>query len=330
MNNTNDNTAIDIVDYIEQYVSLEEKNGQYYGLCPFHSEQTPSFTVSRDVQKWYCFGCKQGGDIIAFAMRYHDKGYAETIQDLNRDYKCDFVSRPLSPILKVLNILNRTENKTDPHKLLDDFFLDYFCATNIPLWEREGIPHRLIQKYQVRLDTQKGRIIYPVYDNYGNLINIKGRTVFENYKELGEPKYINYCKVGELDYLQCYFQNRKQIENRREIIIFEGIKSVMKAESFGFDNCVSSETSRLNSYQIDFLISLRCNIVIAYDNDVDIAHILDNINELARFANVFLVYDENNLLGDKSHKNSPVDCGKEVWYTLYNNKRKVYADEWFR
>ena len=198
--------------------------------------------------------------------------------------------------------------------------MNKYIKANIVPWNEEGIPQKIIDKYGVRIDTSGNRIVYPVYDNDGNLINIKGRTLYQDYKSMKQTKYMNYYKVVELDYFQGYHMKKHIIADKGEIIIFEGIKSCMKLDSFGIYNSVSSETSKLSPYQIKILVGLHLNVVIAYDNDVDYKKIQKNVEMLKRFTNVYIIHDKDGLLGDKSEKNSPIDKGFEVWQYLYENK----------
>ena len=146
----------------------------------------------------------------------------------------------------------------------------------------------------------------------------------EDWKELKLPKYINYYKVGTMDYLQGLCFKKEIIKRKDEVIIFEGIKSCMKAEGWGFDNVISAETSALNSFQIKLLIGLHCDVVIAFDKDKDIEDVMKGIDWLPKFTNVYVINDRRNLLGDKSEKNSPVDKGEAIWKELYDNRERVW------
>ena len=182
----------------------------------------------------------------------------------------------------------------------------------------------MFERYEIKLDNKKNRIIYPVYSNDSQLINIKGRTLYDDYKTLKIPKYINYFKVGCMDYLQGLHLTREAIRQKNEVIIFEGIKSCMKAEGYGYHNVVSAETCRLTKEQIKLLISLKCNVVIAFDKDKSLSDFYDKgVKMLSRFTNVSYINDVGNLLGEPDEKNAPVDKGKEVWEQLYNNAKAV-------
>lgn len=139
------------------------------------------------------------------------------------------------------------------------------------------------------------------------------------------PKYINYYQIGVMDYLQGLNITLKYVLEANEIIVFESVKSVMKAFGWGFKNCASAEKHTLTKEQIDLLVKLRVNIVFAYDSDVDYrsCDVRQNIDKLKRVTNVFIIEDKQRLLGGAETKNAPVDCGKEIWEELYCHKRKV-------
>ena len=183
----------------------------------------------------------------------------------------------------------------------------------------------MIDLFGIRVDTISNRIVYPVYDMNKKLINIKGRTRYKNYKNLKLPKYINYYSVGVMDYFQSLELTLPYIKEKNEIIIFESIKSVMKAYGWGYKNCVSAEKHTLTPEQINLLIKLRVNVVFAYDTDVDYhkGEIKQNIDRLRKITNVFIIEDYDNLLGGIETKNAPVDCGYDIWEELYLNKKKV-------
>lgn len=314
---------VDIVEVIGEYVMLEEKNDEYVGLCPFHSEKTPSFYVNPTEKKWYCFGCKQGGDVVKFISKINRTSYSNAVQMLSDKYNFEVETYTPSPAETVYKKVYRSKlkRKLVNHDLLDKHLYDMFDKVAIPLWSDEGIPQRIMDSYEIRMDLKRGRIVYPVYDNDGNFINVKGRTIYPDYKELGEPKYMNYFKIGKVDYMQCYSHNADFIKQMKEIVIFEGIKSVMKLESYGMKNSVSTETSKINDYQLKHLIRMRCNVVVAFDNDVKYDSIKDTVRKLAHFTNVSVIEDKFDLLGD--NKMSPVDKGKDVWTELYKGKKRI-------
>lgn len=313
---------IDISEYIENYVDLKSKGRELFGHCPFHQERTPSFSVTLEKKRFYCFGCGKGGTVLDFVRLYDGISYSEAVSKLAELVGIDTEDICKSETVDYFKYANRQCYELPPvkHRVLDKGILNKYKKCVIEQWVDEGISAEILDKYDIRFDEVSRRIVYPVYDNNGNLINIKGRTIYEDFKEKGIPKYINYYQVGVLDYFQCLNFKRKIVKERQEIIVVEGIKSVMKLESFGYENAVSSETSKLNDYQIRILLELKCDIIIAFDNDVCLDKILNNISLLKRFTNVYVIYDKDNLLGGRENKNSPADMGKEVWEELYRNK----------
>jgi hypothetical protein len=119
-------------------------------------------------------------------------------------------------------------------------------------------------------------------------------------------------------------ENISNIKQKDEVIIFEGIKSGMKVEAWGYDNWLSSETSCLNDEQVKILIEMKIkNIVIAFDSDVDVSKIKECTKLLKKFTNVFYINDKKKLLGKKEDKLSPADAGKITWEILYGEKVKI-------
>lgn len=311
--------------YAEQFIELKRRKDKLFGLCPFHYEDTGSFMIDPQSQRYYCFGCHTYGDIITFIMKMDNLPYGKAVERAIELIGEDFSDITRSETLSILKLLARPQvmEKTG-HEILDKAIFESYKEYVDKSWVKEGIAPDLFPRYEIRLDKRCNRIIYPVYDTQGNFINIKGRTRCPDFKEREIPKYINYFKVGTMDYLQGLHLNKDAILSKREIIIFEGIKSCMKAEGFGFDNVVSAETSTLTAEQIKLLISLHVNVVIAFDKDKKLSDFYNkNLANLRRFAEVYYINDKLDLLGEASEKNSPVDKGEDVWVELYKNKRGV-------
>lgn len=322
--------SIDIVDFIGEYVDLRRKGREYFGNCPFHDERTGSFSVTPSKGIYYCFGCKKGGDVINFCQDYFDMSYDQAIRYLGGQAGISTAKTKVSPTMLYLKKSTRKKRKKPvptKHEILDKKILNDFEKRRINKWIEEGIPQSIMDYYGVMYDRKSNRIVYPVYDNAGNLINIKGRTLFDNYKEFNPPipKYMNYYPVGDVDYFQGFCLKRDILMKSKEVIVFESLKSVMKLDSFGTLNSISSETSQINIFQVKILIHMHCDVVIAFDSDVSLEEIKkkETIQLLCSFTNVYVVYDNKGLLGEKAEKNSPVDRGKEIWDELYKNRIKI-------
>lgn len=317
--------SISLEDYISQYVDLKPRQGNLFGLCPFHNEDTPSFAVNPKEEYYHCFGCNCGGDIFTFMMKKEGLSFAEAVEKASRLAGVEIDTFEKSETLDVMRQINKKVSYSDgEHKVIDRRIYNAYADYIDESWVNEGIQPEMFGRYEIKLDNKKNRIIYPVYSNDNQLINIKGRTLYEDYKTLKIPKYINYFKVGCMDYLQGLHLTREAIQQKSEVIVFEGIKSCMKAEGYGYHNVVSAETCRLTKEQIKLLISLKCNVVIAFDKDKSLSDFYDKgVKMLSRFTNVYYINDVGNLLGTPDEKNAPVDKGREVWEQLYNNMKAV-------
>lgn len=136
---------------------------------------------------------------------------------------------------------------------------------------------------------------------------------------------MNYYPIGTMDYLQGLDITLPYVKEKNEIILFESVKSVMKAYGWGYKNSASVEKHSVTDEQLKLLVKLRVNIVFAFDTDVNYRDddLRKTINKLKRITNVYVIYDRKHLLGGKEAKNAPVDLTKEIWEQLYFNKTKV-------
>ncbi len=313
----------DIYTYISQFVDLEYKNGEYWGLSPFKDERTPSFSVNIEKQVFKDFSSGKSGNIIAFVMNYHKCNFIQALKILkeffNIQQDIEYIEPPnILKILKQFKPIEKKEKKIE-RKFLANNCMDKYDKIKIKSWEEEGISPEIIEKYNVRFDSEKETIVFPIWDNNSNIINIKARSMSKHWKELGKPKYYYYYKLGTLDYLWGLNFKRDIIKEKNEIIIFEGEKSVMKMESWGIDNCAALCSGNINDEQLILLLQLSVNVVIALDKDKNYKKDA-NIKKLSRFCNVEIVSDKFNLLDEKD---SPCDKGLEIWKKLYNERKLI-------
>lgn len=322
------NENADLFGYVSQTMELEKKGNDYWAHCPLHTDLTPSLSFTPAKNSYYCFSCGKSGGIIGYLIDFEKMKFEDAVEKAaklaNLDLSKMCHSKTIA-FLKKLRALAMKPKSAYEHRILDDSELDKYQIEPVKEWLDEGIEQDVMDLFGVRVDTWQNRIIYPVYDICGNLINIKARTRYKNYKQMKIPKYINYFQVGVMDYFQGLNTTLKYVLDANEIIIFESVKSVMKAYGWGYKNCASAEKHTLTKEQIDLLVKLRVNIVFAYDCDVDYrsSDVRQDIDKLKRVTNVFVIEDRKKLLGGKETKNAPVDCGEEVWETLYSHKRKV-------
>lgn len=325
------NDKVDLLEYISKSIDLKKRGNQYFGSCPLHIDKTPSLSVNPSRNLFYCFSCGKGGGIVQFLKYYEKLKFHDALNKAMALAGINTATYTFSDTVlylkNVKNVKHKKEND-NPHEILDKNILQKYQRGQVTEWLNEGIRQEEMDLFDIRIDNLSNRIIYPVYDFNGNLINIKGRTRYDNYKSLNIMKYMNYYKVNTLDYFQGLNITYPYIKEKGEIIIFESIKSVMKAYGWGYKNCVSAENHILTKEQMKLLIKMKANVVLAYDSDVKYfskteARVCENIKSLKRFLNVSIIQDNEELLGGINAKNSPVDLGRDIWEMLYKEKVRV-------
>lgn len=158
--------------------------------------------------------------------------------------------------------------------------------------------------------------MYPIHDIDGNIVNIGGRILDPEWKEKGMRKYTYLSGWGEMGVIYGLYENMKYILEKKEIILFEGCKSVLIADSWGIHNTGALLTSHLNPVQMKLLAKLGVRVVFALDKEVNIKKD-HNINKLKQYVNVEYVWDKDNLLEEKD---SPVDKGVNVYDSVYEHR----------
>ena len=326
----NDNA--NLIEYVQNTgIELKAQGEDYFTSCPLHIDDTPSLSFTPSKNSFYCFSCGAKGQMIGYLMQFEGLDFESAVEKAaqlaNIDMSKMCHSETVIFLKKYKRLLETQRNKSKvEHLILPDHAITKFSnKEKISEWLNEGITQEMIDLFGARIDTYQNRIVYPVYDINGNLINVKGRTRYKDYHALKIPKYINYYPVGTMDYFQGLNITLPYIKEENEVIIFESVKSVMKAYAWGYKNCVSAEKHTLTAEQISLLIKLGVDVVFAYDSDVNYKDkdVAKNINMLRRITNVYLIHDYDNLLGGVSTKNAPVDCGLDIWEELYSEKRKV-------
>lgn len=173
--------------------------------------------------------------------------------------------------------------------------------------------------FKVRFDPYSNRIVYPIKNIDGKIINVGGRTIDPEFKEKKLRKYTYFMPLGTLDTIYGLSDNKEEILKKREIILFEGAKSVMVAHGWGVRNTGAVLTSHLNPNQFQILIKLGVRVVFAFDADVDIRNDV-NIKRLLPYAQVEWIRNKNGLLDDKD---APVDKGRDVFMKLYEERVRL-------
>lgn len=318
--------SIDIVEYISQYVDLEEKNGEFWGLSPFKDEKTPSFSVRRETNNFFCFSSGIGGNVFTFTKRYFNCTTRDAVEILKKYAKIDSSSdevvfnrekyaatKTCLKFLKPKKTEKQAKNTTYPDNYMDRF---EYNEDKLSTWVQEGISEETLNEFEVRYDGFSNRIVYPIRDLSGEIVNIGGRTLDPLFKEKKQRKYTYFSGWGIMNVIYGLFENIGSIFENKEVIIFEGCKSVLLANTWGIKNCGALLTSHLNPNQMKILAKLGCRVVFALDKDVRVRED-HNIQKLKNYVNVEYIWDRADLLDEKD---SPVDKGKEVFKKLYEER----------
>ena len=264
----------DIVDVISGYVKLQKKGSSYFGLCPFHNEKSPSFSVSRQKQMYYCFGCGAGGNVITFIMEYENYTFAEAVRLLAERAGVDIPEMEYSKEAKqkadlkaTLLEINKlaakyfyaqlkTEHAKHAHTYLTKrglseetitaFGLGYSNKYSDDLYKylkTKGYSDELLVKAGLISASEKGvydkfwnRVMFPIMDANNRVIGFGGRVMGE-----GEPKYLNSPETEIFDKSRnLYGLNRARTSRKSYFLICEGYMDVIALHQAGFTNAVAS------------------------------------------------------------------------------------------
>ena len=317
--------AINIVDFISQFVDLEQRNDEWWGISPFTfpPERTPSFSVREDPPFFYDYSAGFGGNIFTFTQRYFDCSTHKVVDILKNyaGYDGD-VSAP-NGTLDAVRVFkqyapSKSQVKQASKTILPNDYMEKYEKRydKLKVWLDEGISEQSLTKFQVYYDSFSDRLVYPIKNMDGKIANVGGRALDPLWKEKGQSKYCYFYSWGTINTIYGVADNLEAIRRKKEVIIFEGCKSVLLADSWGIDNTGAILTSHLSKNQLVILAKLGCDVVFALDKDIKIRDD-KNIKKLKQYVNVYYLWDRLNLLDDKD---SPVDKGYEVFNKLYNNR----------
>lgn len=303
---------LDIVDYIGRYVDFQTRNGvEFFCSCPFHRDDNPSFFVNREKQLWNCYSCNSSGDILSFIQKYHNVPFREAVQILEMETGAEIIETPC--FIKIADVFRPKERAFEQRLFLLPNAMDAFPPSHeIKEWLDEGITRDVLERYNVRYNADKTRIMFPIYDEEGRLATIKYRNL------VTKPKYSYINKLGKKDFLFNFGNARDTIVALNECIVVESEKSVLKLESWGVHNSVAAGSHGLKD-EIQLLIKCPFNtLVFAYDEDVTVDEIYKQSEILKHYKSVFRI-----PMRGVPPKCAPVDMGYERWLDLYAKRRKV-------
>ena len=289
----------DIVDIISQYVILKRSGRNFFGLCPFHKEKTPSFSVSPDKQIFHCFGCGAGGNVIHFISKIENVDFKESLEILadrvgiklptlenNVDSKRLELKEKVYEINKlVATYYHETlykpqakpaqeyvkKRKLD-NKALKEFCIGYAENANVlyKLLKEKGFTEEeilasdlVIKKGNSYVDRFKNRLIFPIQDIRNRFIAFGGRVLDNSLpKYINSPENIVYSKARNL-----YGLNVAKNTKTRKLIIVEGYMDTVSLHQRGIDNVVASCGTALTEAQGRLLRKYAEKVIISYDSD---------------------------------------------------------------
>lgn len=294
--------ANDIVDVIGSYVTLQKKGSSYFGLCPFHGEKTPSFSVNQREQFFYCFGCHTGGNVITFIMKIENMTFPEALKYLADRAHIDLPEAEVSEEEK--KRIHRRERLLSAAKETARFY--YYQLTRTPQGKRglEYLDQRQVtEEYRRKFGlgyspvsrdmlfkylSSKGytteemlaaglvsgregavfdrffnRVMFPIFDTQGRPIAFGGRIMGQ-----GEPKYLNspdselFNKRYNLYGLSIAKRSRRDF-----LMMVEGYMDVLSLHQAGYDNAVASLGTALTSQQALLMKRYTDKVILCYDSD---------------------------------------------------------------
>lgn len=294
---------VNIVDVISQYVSLEKKGKDYIGLCPFHQEKTPSFTVNADKQFFKCFGCGKGGNVFKFLMYKDDLTFPESVE---RVAEFAHIAMPngyghnsgtkLNPLMQMhqdaVDFYHRVLLTTKAgergmqyaqKRELDQEILDHFKIGYAPKADNVLITYLRSKGYQDDDLAQSGlfvqardgqlydrfrdRLIFPLDNENGRTIGFSGRRISDDKTE---AKYMNSPETEIFTKSKVLFhfaEAKKAARGEGHLVLYEGYMDVIAAYKAGVKSGIASMGTSLTDDQIYLLRRITPNIIINYDGD---------------------------------------------------------------
>ena len=292
----------DIVDVVSGYVRLQKKGGNYWGLCPFHNEKTPSFSVSGNKQMFHCFGCGTGGNVFTFVMNYENYTFPEAVKHLadragvklpEIEYSAE-MQQKVSRRARLLEV-NKEAAKyfyyqirqpngqigyqyLKKRELSDEtihkFGLGYAGKNGAQLVQylrSRGFEDDLIKEAGLANFSERGglvsqfwnRVMFPIQDINHRVIGFGGRVMGD-----GEPKYLNSPETPVFDKRRnLYGLNFARTARSGNIILCEGYMDVIAMHQAGFTQAVASLGTAFTSEQASLLHRYTENVLLAYDSD---------------------------------------------------------------
>lgn len=292
----------DIVDLISTYVPLKKKGSSYFGLCPFHNEKSPSFSVSRDKQMYYCFGCGAGGNVFTFLMEYENFSFPEALKYLAERAGMELPEEELNEEAK--RAMDEKARLREMNKLSANYFYYLLHSKRgqkgLAYLKDRGITDETIKHFGlgyadiynddlyrflkskgysdedlkdsalVTIDERRGgsdkfwnRVMFPIMDVNNRVIGFGGRVMGD-----GSPKYLNSKETKLFDKSRnLYGLNFARSSRKKEMILCEGYMDVISMHQAGFTNAVAALGTAFTSGHGTLLKRYTENVILSFDSD---------------------------------------------------------------
>lgn len=295
-------TKNDIVDVVSGYVKLQKKGSSFWGLCPFHNEKSPSFSVSGDKQMYHCFGCGAGGNVFTFVMNYENYTFPEAVRylaeragvTLPQEEQSEDMRRRAGRRARLLEVNKEAakffyyqlrtpqgetgyrylKNRELSDETMQHFGLGYAGKSGaylIQYLRKKGFEDELIKEAGLANFSEKSgllsqfwnRVMFPIQDINHRVIGFGGRVMGD-----GEPKYLNSPETPVFDKRRnLYGLNFARTARSGNIILCEGYMDVIAMHQAGFPQAVASLGTAFTSEQASLLHRYTDNVLLAYDSD---------------------------------------------------------------
>lgn len=300
-------SRIDIIDVVGEFVKLKKRGTNYLGLCPFHGEKSPSFTVSPVKEIYKCFGCGKSGNTITFLMEHEKYSYVEALKWLAHRYNVEIEETQRTPeqvqqqqVSESLHAINTFAQKFFTEQLFQSEEGQMIAGSYL---KERGFRDDVLQKFQIGynpsakdaltatllqnqfnkdllpktglvafrndelVDNYRGRIIFPIHNNTGKIIGFGARVIGKADKA---PKYINTPEnevYSKSKILYGSYFARQAIDRAKECLLVEGYTDVVSLHQAGIENVVASGGTSLTIDQLRLIKKYTNNLTIIYDGD---------------------------------------------------------------
>ena len=288
-------SKLDIVEVISSYIPLSKKGRNYFGLCPFHDDHSPSLSVSPDKQIYKCFVCGESGNVFNFVMNYEHLSFPEAASllakniGMNLDISIKKEDNKYEHLYEIMDIANKfyqnnlnskegtlareylTKRKLTP-EIIKEFGIGlslnkHDMLTNLLISKGHSLEElNSIDLANSNHDSYINRIMFPLEDARGRVIGFSGRI----YDNSNMNKYQN-SREGVLfkkrELLFNYHRAKEEVRKNKNVIVMEGFMAVIRAYSVGIKNCIATMGTALSNEQAALIKKMSSNIILCYDGD---------------------------------------------------------------